>query len=58
VFRINLLMLISSAALVVAAPQPQPFRRPLVFDPNRGQAPAPVKWQVSESTRLRQLSPD
>jgi hypothetical protein len=29
---------------VVAAPQPQPFHRPLVFEPNRGQAPAEVQW--------------
>src|SRR5215467_12686087 len=43
-FRIVLLSLISSATLVVAAPQPQPFRRPLVFEPNHGQAPAQVKW--------------
>jgi hypothetical protein len=46
VFRVILLTLISSAVLVVGAPQPQPFRRPLVFEPNRGQAPAQVKWRA------------
>jgi hypothetical protein len=35
---------ISSATFLAAAPQPQAFRRPLVFEPNRGQAPAEVKW--------------
>jgi Beta-propeller repeat len=29
---------------MAAAPQPQPFLRPLVFEPNRGQAPAHVQW--------------
>jgi hypothetical protein len=43
-FRVVLLSLISSATFLVAAPQPQPFRRPLLFEPNRGQAPAEVKW--------------
>jgi len=43
-FRIVLLSLISSATFLVAAPQPQPFSRSLVFEPNRGQAPEQVKW--------------
>jgi hypothetical protein len=42
-FRVIPFTLISSASLV-AAPQPQLFRRPLVFEPNRGQVPAQVKW--------------
>ncbi len=29
---------------LAAAPQPQPFHRPLVFEPNCGQAPAQVQW--------------
>ncbi|MFL6416325.1 MAG: hypothetical protein ACJ74Y_11740 [Bryobacteraceae bacterium] len=29
---------------LVTAPQPQPFRRPLVFEPKRAQAPAEAKW--------------
>src|SRR5437764_9458338 len=43
-FPVVLLSLISSAAFLVAASQPQPFRRPLVFEPNRGQTSAQVKW--------------
>ncbi|MBV9676380.1 MAG: hypothetical protein JO185_08600, partial [Acidobacteriaceae bacterium] len=43
-FRIVLLSLISSATFLAAAPQPQPFSRSLVFEPNRGQAPEQVKW--------------
>lgn len=43
-FRVLLFSLISSVTFLAAAPQPQPFRRPLVFEPNRGQAPAEVKW--------------
>ena len=43
-FRGLLLSLISSTTFLVAAPQPQSFRRPLVFEPNRGQAPAQAKW--------------
>ena len=42
--RAFLFLIISSAALLGATPEPQPFRRPLVFEPNRGQAPAEVKW--------------
>jgi len=44
VFRGLLLSLISSTTFLAAAPQPQSFRRPLVFEPNRGQAPAQAKW--------------
>jgi FG-GAP-like repeat/Beta-propeller repeat len=43
-FRVLLFSLISSATFLAAGPQPQAFRRPLVFEPNRGQAPAEVKW--------------
>jgi hypothetical protein len=43
-FRFLLFSVISSAMLLAAAPQPAQFRRPLVFEPNRGQAPAHVKW--------------
>jgi hypothetical protein len=38
--RLLLFSMISSAAFLVAASQPQPLRRALVFEPNRGQAPA------------------
>jgi Beta-propeller repeat len=43
-FRILLVSLILSATFPAAANQPQPFRRPLVFEPNRGQAAPQVKW--------------
>jgi len=35
---------VSSVTLLAAVPEPRPFHHPLVFEPNRGQAPAPVKW--------------
>jgi hypothetical protein len=41
-----------STALLVAAPGPQPFHRPLVFEPNRGQAPEQVKWIARASGYL------
>jgi len=43
-FRFLLFSIMSSAMLLTAASQPSQFRRPLVFEPNRGQAPAQVKW--------------
>lgn len=43
-FRILLLSFLGSTPFLVAAPQPQPFRRPLVFEPNHGQVPAEVTW--------------
>jgi Beta-propeller repeat len=42
--RSSFFALISSVTFLVAAPQPQTFRRTLVFEPNRGQASAAVKW--------------
>jgi Beta-propeller repeat len=44
VFRFLLASLVSSVTLLAAAPEPHPLHHPLVFEPNRGQAPAPVKW--------------
>ena len=43
-FRLLLLFCISISTLLPAAAEPQSFRRPLVFEPNLGQAPAGVKW--------------
>lgn len=43
-FRLLVFSMISSATFLAAAPQPQHFRRPLVFEPNRGQAPPEIKW--------------
>ena len=42
-FRVLLFSMIS-ATILTAAPPPQPFRRSRVFEPNRGQPPAQVKW--------------
>ena len=43
-FRSLLFSLMSSTIFLAAASEPAQFRRPLVFEPNRGQAPAAVKW--------------
>lgn len=43
-YRVALLSTLLGGGLLFAAPQPQSFRRPLVFEPNRGQAPADVMW--------------
>ena len=45
-FSTVLFSLISSAAVLAAGTQPQAFRRPLIFEPNQGQAPAQVKWMA------------
>jgi hypothetical protein len=42
--RVHVLSALVAGGLLSAAPQPQPFRRPLVFEQNRGQAPAEVRW--------------
>ena len=42
--RLVLLSIVLNTTFLVAAPQPQTFRRPLVFEPNQGQAPPQVKW--------------
>ena len=42
--RTLLFSLISSMTVLAAASQRQPVRRPLVFEPNQGQAPSHVKW--------------
>ena len=42
--RILLFQLVLGVTSLTAAPQAQTFRRPLVFEPNRGQAPAAVEW--------------
>src|SRR5690349_8386302 len=36
--------LISTASFLAAAPQPQPFRHALLFEPNQGQTASQVKW--------------
>ena len=42
-FRL-LLSCVAISTILAAAPGPQAFRPPMVFEPNRGQAPASVKW--------------
>ena len=43
-FRAFLFLFVASATFLAATPRSQPFRRLLVFEPNRGQAPEEVKW--------------
>jgi hypothetical protein len=55
--------LVPVAALVVmrilsAAPTPQPFHRPLVFEPNRGQAPLKTTWAAHGPGYQLQLTND
>jgi hypothetical protein len=42
--RALLFSFVSAATLSLSAPQPKTFHYPLVFEPNRGQAPEQVKW--------------
>ena len=42
--RVYILSALIAGGLLLAAPDPHQFRRPLVFEPNRGQAPSHVKW--------------
>src|SRR4051794_31409125 len=49
-FRFLSISLISSTMFLAAATQPAQIRRPLVFEPNRGQAPASVKWLARGSS--------
>jgi hypothetical protein len=48
-FRTVLLSAISAACLRAAAPQPDSFKHPLIFEPNRGQFPERVKWMARGS---------
>src|SRR5262249_48589981 len=48
--RVSVLSALIAGGLLSAAPAPQPFRRPLTFEPNRGQAPAQVKWLGQSSS--------
>jgi len=45
-FRRVLFAALCGATLLTAASEPQPFGRPLVFEPNVGQAASQVKWLV------------
>ena len=48
--RSSLLAAMIAAGALSAASAPQPFRRPLTFEPNRGQAPAQFQWLGQSST--------
>ncbi len=50
--RGSVLSALIAGGLLSAAPTPQPFHRPLVFEPNRGQAPAQFKW-LGQSSRYQ-----
>ena len=42
--RVHFLTALIAGGLLSAAPVPQQFRLPLVFEQNRGQAPTEVNW--------------
>ncbi|MFL6447907.1 MAG: SBBP repeat-containing protein [Bryobacteraceae bacterium] len=52
--RIHCLAALLITGLLSAAPVPQQFRLPLVFEQNRGQAPAGVQW-MGQGSRYRIL---
>jgi len=47
---VSFLSALLAVGLLSAASQPQQFQRPLVFEQNRGQAPAQVKWMAQGSS--------
>src|SRR5438132_13451608 len=48
--RVSVLSALIAAGTLSAASAPQQFRRPLTFEPNRGQAPAQFQWLGQSST--------
>ncbi len=48
--RVSVLSALIAAGALSAASAPQPFHRPLTFEPNRGQAPAKFQWLGQGST--------
>jgi hypothetical protein len=48
--RVCVLSALIAGGLLSAAQAPQPFHRPLVFEPNQGQAPAQIKWLGQSSS--------
>jgi hypothetical protein len=56
-FRFLMLLCVSTLPLCGEAPQQQAYRHPLVFEPNRGQAPAGVKW-IAQASGYRLLFTD
>jgi hypothetical protein len=57
-FKTFVLSAMASASILAAAPGSQPFHRPLVFEPNRGQAPEQVKWIARASGYLLFITTD
>src|SRR5882724_1675691 len=49
-FRFVFLSALIAGGLLTAAPQPQQFHIPLVFEQNQGQAPEQVKWMGQGSS--------
>src|SRR5262245_57885436 len=47
---VSVVSLLMAGRLLSAAPAPQSFHRPLVFEPNQGQAPAQFKWLGQSSS--------
>jgi hypothetical protein len=50
IIRVHFLAALMTGGLLSAAAVPPPFRLPLVFEQNQGQAPAPVKWMGQGSS--------
>ena len=50
VIRVSVLSFLMAGRLLTASPGPQSFHRPLVFEPNQGQAPAQFKWLGQSSS--------
>jgi hypothetical protein len=48
--RVSVLAALIAGGVVSAAPAPQTFHRPLVFEPNQGQAPAQFQWLGQSSS--------
>src|SRR5690242_386109 len=48
--RVSVVSALIAGGLLLAAPMPQPFHRPLAFEPNQGQAPAEFRWLGQSSS--------
>src|SRR5438445_10627077 len=56
--RVQFLSALIAGGLLSAAPTPQQFHMPLVFEQNQGQAPGQVKWMGQGSSYRVLLSSD
>ena len=57
-FRAVPLAALVAMNILSAAPPPQPFRQPLIFEPNRGQAPLQATWAANGPGYQLQLTND